>query len=368
MNFITSKFLKTLVLILLSFCTIWLFNVYDRYVFVGQELLENAAFNNGLDHWTRSSKGISLSDESRAIVKLHASSPTDSIALSQEIHGPQHTKLLRLSCNIKTHNIIGGNAYWKAARVVFIQRNHQGKMMYSLPHLLAYPRGDNDWAHYDKVFAVDPDMAEMQVSAEIIQGTGTLWIKALSLRPIAVKTAFKQYRQGILYIWLAALLWVATPFIRSGFSDLKHAIVLIHAMGIIIGVLMPENLKEYLNTEPLSPAVTDFTAFIPTHFNDTDSFGLTPLLPSLDVYKAGHFIMFTLLAIAIFGARPYRATSTRLFGYLVLFALITEVLQLFMAGRTAQFGDVIIDSLGITLGISISMLWTKWKSDNPERT
>ena len=118
-----------------------------------------------------------------------------------------------------------------------------------------------------------------------------------------------------------------------------------------------ENLKEYLHAGSIPNAATNFAEFIPTHFDDTVSFRFIPLIPTLDIYKFGHFIMFTLLATAIFGARLYRAASISLFGYLVLFALITEVSQLFMVGRTGQFGDIIIDSLGIALGMSLSILW-----------
>ncbi len=357
---INRSIFNVVVLILLSVCTIIFFNHYERYQAVNLELLENADL---LEHWKHSGTGITYPSENKTIAKLDASSPTDSPSLSQIIRPPFYSQLLRLSCDIKTQNIMGGDKYWKAARVILVTHNQEAVAMYSLPHILVHQRGNSNWTHYEKVFTIAPDTSAITVAAQLTDSTGTLWIKALSLQPVMLKDTFKHYRQLLLLVWITLLLWVAAPLIKSGFKSFKHGLVLLLATGIILGVLIPENLKESLGATWLASS-TAIIAFIPTDFNDTQSFNLALRLPALDIYKAGHYTMFTFLSIALFGAKPYTTSTIRLLTFLVLFALVTEVLQLFMAGRTAQLADIFIDSCGITTGLITTCLYKKLKNDS----
>lgn len=346
---------KILFLLFFSIFTILFFNHYDRYIVVGPELIQNPDFSQG-NGWKQSSPSISLTPENQGMALLTAHSQTEAPSLSQTLPVPGQSNLLRLSCDIKTKNIIAGNKYWKSARVVMLQRNSRGEPMYSLPHILASQQTDSDWQHFEKAFIINPTTAEVLIAAELVQSSGSMWIKSLSLRPIAVKASFKEYRLAILLVWLAALIWIGRPIILSWLSHTRGRIALVLATGILIGVLLPENLKELLSGPlPAHPGAV-FTLIIPNQFNNTDFFRFTPLLPSIDIYKIGHFSMFMLLAVTLFGAKTYRDQRTQLIGYLILFALSTEVLQLFMAGRTAQLGDVIVDSLGIMLGVFITTL------------
>jgi VanZ family protein len=357
--------IKTVVLILLSTCTIIFFNNYGRYQVVGPELLENADLRNELEHWEHTGTGITVYSKNEVPAKLDATTSIQSPSLSQAIRPFHGFQLLRLSCDIKTQNIIGGDKDWETARVVLISHNKEGEEMYYLPHVLANQRGNSDWRRYEKVFTIAPDASEITVAAQIVESTGSLWVKSFSLRPVALKIAFKQYRQALLLVWLATTLWVAAPFVKSGLRSLKHGVVLMLAIGIILGVIMPENLKESLGATFLPSTATAVASFIPNRFNDTQSFNLSPNLPVLDIYKAGHFIMFTLLAVTLFGNRLHSISTARLLTYLVLFALVTEVLQLFMAGRTAQFGDIFIDSCGIATGFAVAWLWRRYHEYGP---
>jgi VanZ family protein len=66
--------------------------------------------------------------------------------------------------------------------------------------------------------------------------------------------------------------------------------------------------------------------------------------------------MFAMLAVAALYRRPYPVSLARMLGYLFLFALVTEVLQLLVSGRSAQLGDVLIDSAGMITGLMLLRL------------
>jgi VanZ family protein len=67
--------------------------------------------------------------------------------------------------------------------------------------------------------------------------------------------------------------------------------------------------------------------------------------------------MFALLTITLLVGRPFRVSIAGLVFYLVLFAGVSEVLQLFMVGRSAQLGDIAIDCGGILSGLVLAGLW-----------
>jgi VanZ family protein len=95
---------------------------------------------------------------------------------------------------------------------------------------------------------------------------------------------------------------------------------------------------------------------------DSQKFKLTLQIPPIDIYKIGHFIMFAILSFAT----PLLATWEVIIG-LCLFAFSSEVLQLFVAGRTPQSGDVLLDILGIGSGILLLYLKNKLSFFKPNR-
>ncbi|MBS3952294.1 MAG: VanZ family protein [Methylomicrobium sp.] len=335
------------------------FNFYERYQLVGPDLIENADWSNGLAHWQYTGNVSVLPLQNEVIAKLETTVPVESAFISQIIRPSGQTRLVKLRCEIKTENIVNGDTSWKTARVVLVSFNAAGEAMYDLPHVLVHQEGSHDWVRYEKVFAIPGDVSKIMVAGQIVRSTGSLWIKSISLRPVTLKTAFRDYRLALLLVWMLVLLWVTVPFFKSGFSSLKQGVVLILAAGVIFGVLMPESMKESMTAAILATDTVVSASYIPVQFNNTQSFNLNPHLPELDLHKAGHFVLFTLLSIAVVGGRPYKKSTACLLAYLVLFALISEVLQLFMEGRTAQLGDIFIDSGGIITGYLVSWLWLR---------
>jgi VanZ family protein len=330
------------------------FNFYERYQSVGPELIENADFSKRLAHWQHTGNVSVFTQNDEVIAKLETTVPVESAYLSQIIRPSDQTRLVKLGCEIKTENIINGDMGWKTARVVLVSFNAEGDAMYSLPHVLVRQQGSRNWMRYEKVFAIPGDASKIMVAAQLIKSTGSLWIKSISLRPVTLKTAFRGYRLALLLIWVATLLWVSAPFVKAGFSGLKEGFVLMLGAAVIVGVLMPESMKESMGAAIIASDTVASTTYVPIQFNNTQSFNLKPSLPELDIHKAGHFVLFTLLSIAVFSGRPYKNSTASLLAYLVLFALISEVLQLFIEGRTAQLGDIFIDSGGIMTGCILS--------------
>ena len=348
MTFISSASIKVTVLLLLSIGTILFFNLYDRYVVIGPELITDNLFSSNLTKWEPSGQDISVPTVGAGIARLYSDNPAIIVDLSQTIPNAARYPLLRLSCDIKTSNVPQGQGGWNTARVILVSHDQSGAPMYLLPHALANLYGTHDWGHYEGVFAVNAGTTKVRVSTQLAQTTGTLWVKNMSLRPLAEVVSFRKYRNIAMILWATAAVWIAAPLAWSAFSSIHRAAVIACAFVIVLSVLMPETFKEHIGNI-LFPSLAKQSLASP----ESNTFRFIPLLPTLDIYKIGHFVLFMTLAAIAFYRRPYLASQSKIFGYLLLFALVTEVLQLFTNGRSAQFGDVLIDSAGITTGFML---------------
>lgn len=82
------------------------------------------------------------------------------------------------------------------------------------------------------------------------------------------------------------------------------------------------------------------------------------------VRKGAHMTEFAILALLLYGwlcrwqlSRLRRAAAATILA--VLYACSDEVHQLFVAGRAGRFSDVLIDSAGVALGMTVFLLILK---------
>lgn len=344
MTFRSSASFKVSVLLALSLGTILFFNLYDRYVIIGPELITDNRFNENLREWAHSNHGISVLARGTGIASLHSDNPNNIVDLSQKVLGIERYPLLKLACDIKTLNVPHHQESWNTARVVLISHDRKGIPMYHLPHALSNLSGTQDWKHYERIFPVDANASQVNIAVQLAQATGTMWVKNISLLPLEEVASFRKFRSAATLLWIIVVLWITIPVLRSALGNAHRTTIIVLAFIILFAVLMPEGLKESMGAA-LFPSLSETSG---TSF--TTTFKFTPIIPALDIYKAGHFIMFALLAALSLHGRPYAISRFRIIGYLFLFALVTEVLQLFVSARSAQMGDVLIDSMGIILG------------------
>jgi hypothetical protein len=220
--------------------------------------------------------------------------------------------------------------------------------MWRRPHALAALRGTLGWKHYQGVFEVAPDAASVVVALQLAETTGTLRVRGLSLVPVTEKPTFGPLRAGSIFVWSVLGLWVTLPMLRSAAGNARQWIVLGLGLVILCAVLMPEALKESMGSS-LFPSLVEASAAPLAE----PVFRFTPLLPDLNIFKAGHFLLFALLSMAALHRAPYAASCIRVLGCLILFALVTEILQLFVSGRSAQIGDVIVNGAGTLAGLGL---------------
>lgn len=346
--------IKTALVILLGVATVWFFNAYPRYRAKGGELLINADFGDGLAGWSHAEDGIEWRDGE---VTLRSSDSARSLQISQAVASLAPGTLLLLACDFKTQDLIGGTQPWEAGRIALFSFNSAGKAIYHRAHTLARQTGSRDWSHVERTFEVGEQVAKLEVTAQLLRSRGEMSVRGFSLRPVVLKAEFKQFRQWLLIAWAPLAIWIAVPFARAAVADRVHGLVLVLAVGILVGVLMPEAAKESLGAAIWPTKGGAKAAFVASDIDDNHRFGLAPKLPNPDIFKLGHLVMFALLACTLAVGRPYRVSMTAQLGYLCLLAVVSEILQLFMPGRTPQLGDIAIDCAGIATGLGCAAVW-----------
>lgn len=86
--------------------------------------------------------------------------------------------------------------------------------------------------------------------------------------------------------------------------------------------------------------------------------GFTEHAVTFMVRKSAHIFMYFVLGMLVFNVfRQYIFNTKKLVGYSVLFAFVyaitDEIHQMFVAGRSAEPRDVLLDTLGASLGIAL---------------
>lgn len=89
------------------------------------------------------------------------------------------------------------------------------------------------------------------------------------------------------------------------------------------------------------------------------------------VRKSAHMCLFLLLGLSTaMWFSFFKHKNKFLFAFLacVIYAILDETKQLFIPGRSCEFADMLIDSLGALLGMCIAILICKFKSKSKKTT
>lgn len=351
-NSIHSILVKAVFNFLFSIATICLFNVYPRYQLIGNELLHNPTMESGVEGWSNSPTKTGRTIALDGGVRLVATVP-GWLEIKQSVERPfSNTFLLRLACDVKTIDVVGGGQPWETARIVLLSYDQNGRPLYERPHNLVARKGSSEWKPVSRTFPIGDDVASLEVAAQLIQSTGELWLRSCSLRRVLLKDAFANYRMFFLCGWLAVGAWVGLPFVFASLQTRERGLVLLLVIGIFIGVLAPESLKETAG----GVLTGQQCCTVKNEIDGLKMFDLTLTLPNKDIYKTGHFVMFGLLALALIRGRAYSLSTCEVISYLLLLALVTEVLQLFIPGRGPQLGDILVDGSGVLAGLSLGYM------------
>lgn len=253
----------------------------------------------------------------------------------------EHGTVLKLSADIKCDDVVPGKKPWNLARLLLVQNDGRNDR-WNLPHTLAALTGTAGWKNHHAVFTISPETRKIQVIAQLSQSTGLLQIKNVQLYPVNETLIFRWARGIILFAWGAFFLLLVASCLFLGKKKILSRLLLISALvAIIAGTTLPGDIKNQVSGKIGTQIDTG-----------NESFKAAILW---DLAKVWHFCFFFLLGL-ILCLTMINASWIQPFVIIMLLAGSTEIVQLYINGRTALVSDFFIDAAGGVAGLILIRL------------
>lgn len=347
-TFFYSIGIERVVICLLILATYMLFTLAPRYQISSINLLHNSDFSEGFRNWTESSNCGKLTQNLSTVLLQNQKSPC-TVFLRQHLPIPLNATQLKLTAEVYTRNVLQGKLPWQSARLSLVGIDQNAQKMWHHPHMIKLPPHSKAWQSVSQVFSIPADAVELIVGLEIIETTGTVAARKLKLMSVSENNWFSIAANSLLILWGVTFLWLGKNLLRLFNSRMIQGSFIIISASIIIGCcVIPGKVRDMIldlfqeTIAKLKMVLTEsyIWSYVPAELQ-TDF--------SLSLDKAGHFVLFAILAFLVRIGRPqdrFAAQCTNL----LLFAASTEVLQFYISGRQPGITDWLVDVGGLMLG------------------
>lgn len=260
----------------------------------------------------------------------------------QDVPVIEHGTVLKLSADIKCDDVVPGKKPWNLARLLLVQNDGRSDR-WDLPHTVAALTGTADWKNHHAVFTVSPETREIRVIAQLSQSSGSLQINNIQLYPVSETLVFRWAKGIILSAWSAFFLLLIASCLLLGRKKIFLRLLLISVFAAIIaGTTLPGEMKHQVSGKigtQIDAGNESFTAAMPW-----------------DLAKVWHFCFFFLLGL-ILCLTMSNASWIQPLAIILLLAGSTEIVQLYINGRTALPSDFFIDAAGGIAGLIMIRLF-----------
>lgn len=331
-----NAWVKVLVLLLLFALTILIPNSIDQYEISGDEFLINNRFEQKFNNWHVAGDVTIVKKKLQTVLQLKSDNNQKIISIKQTLGNIRKGQSVQFVSAMKISDVEQGNKAWKAARIIFVALDENGGSIYNVPHILIAKNGTSDWENISKVFVAISHAAEYYVEIQLVNVTGEMWVKDISLRPVEETQSYRNFQGIILFLWMGVLFWMLITYQHTIFASKWNFLIITMIVIALSGALVSADLKH---------SVMEVLKLVLPWVEEEESF-----------FRVGHFLVYCMLSIIVF----WKTESARqvIFSSLliVLFAMATEILQFLVDGRTPRISDFYIDLSGIALGLFISLI------------
>lgn len=353
-----KKPLLRLPAILLLAATVLFWSLYDRYEPIGQPMLPSPSLASA-----SAVRGDVSETGGRFVLDVPMGGKTADVRFALPTAMDYST--LRVRARLKVDGVVAGKHAWNCARMLVVQYDAKGKWI-SGHHGLAAEKGSKDWKWTEDVFEIFPNAARADVVLQQGGKAGRAEFAGLEVWPVRIRPSFVWWRIAFAVLWLgAAILYF--PRCRLHTRRLK-VLISINAVAILVGTLMPSDWVDDAAVQmkataaritasaPAAPSVQ--TSPVPQKPVERESAQMDRFNAVVgNAHLAGHFVLFASLCFLVYlSAALERQHPVYFFKVgldILLFAAITESLQLLTLDRTAGIGDMRIDVYGMALALLV---------------
>jgi len=340
------------ILVLLCIGTFALFKQLDRYVVTSGNLVNLPLLNFKTDSDIKPGNVLILDN----VISLY-SAKEDIVSVWEDIDVFSITEYIKVSATIKTDNVGVSENHWDGARVVFVEKDENGKFYYHKPHLVGAISGNVNVINVSRIFNNEKAKTYRRLLLELHNVRGAATFSNIEVYSMDVSANFGMMRIIVGIIWLASIVWyffsTVKKITRKGLAAWTLLVL------IVLGALVPGEVKAYVNQA---------TSTILCLFNFCNYSSIANKYPSLvkygfiyesgivNVFKFGHLVLFTMMSFFLIWMVE-RIEYIKVVVFMLVLAAATEILQMMFITRTPSFHDLYIDATGILIGAFFAILF-----------
>ncbi len=291
-----------------------------------------------MTHWKFKTAESNRVDITENGLNLSANDAKTGVSTRKDLPLVNSGTTLLVSAEVKCTNVVAGEKPWNLARVILAQNDGE-RDRWDLPSTVVALTGTTDWKHYRTAFTISPETKKIRLLAQLNQSTGSFQIKNLQVYPVHVNQAYIGARDTILFAWGAFFLLLAGSclFIR-GKTIFFRVLLLATFITIVAGISLSGDLKNQVSDEVKIQI-------------DAESESFKNAIP-WDLSKVWHFCFFFLFGLVLC-LMMTKDPAIQAAAIILMLAGGTELVQLYIDGRSPLITDFFIDVAGGLLGIML---------------
>jgi hypothetical protein len=319
---------------------------FDAYHIEGEQKLKNSSFSEGLKGWNSGGYRNSIEVSDGGIIINHSSSRQVSF-LTNCLKRSELPDRVIATIEAKTAGLEVGPESWHEARAGLIGHFPDGRKEYQDSGKLLSLYQDSSWERYQETFQIAQGYERVCLIVALFRSNGEFQFRNPALYQAKMSAEYFVVRNIILCLWVVSGGWWFVLLLKHYSRRPQLGYFVIMFLIIAVGILMPKELKNVLEKEIFTfpeARTTYVLAGMGLSINQLPS-----LFPEmLNISKLGHFLSFALLSGILLSEKE--KTVLVLLPGLILTALITELMQYFIPGRSPLISDVAVDLVGIFTG------------------
>ena len=245
-----------------------------------------------------------------------------------------------VSGRVRTKNVLRGPKESNTAKLILVPY-HKQKAIHSAKQTVIKLTGSRDWQPVHGAFTIPPEADAVRLLVELSKCTGIIEVKHLQL--VSVKT-------NAAYTWAKALFlggW-AVFFILSLWMlyQVSHGWIRLLSMATVFCILIAVSIS--------GPIKAQIYQWGMTHLSILRGLGLYAG-DTITMDKYGHFLMFALLGF--FWGCSRRVSIIYQLAYILMLAIGSECIQIFILGRSPMVMDTAFDIMGGMAGLVFAWIF-----------
>ena len=329
------------VMIVLTVIT-WIVGLLDLHFKEGETIGFVSGFPGTLSEWAPSGDKANILLQDNAVF-IQRNSPEESYALrtfplpTPAELGNQKLRVQGILQTLTPASELPDDEV--AAFMIWFKDENRETIKYTTIQALT---GDDAIYTAERVVSV-PDDARYYVIALINrQSDGDFALTDASVTLVSSSLAYIISTTLIFAMWAVTIITAIVWLLRRSTRQLGIVTGVLIVLTIV-GIVLPESVSN-LQALPLYRRLTSTLSF-----GDTD--------PLVLIYKTGHFLFFFGVSLCLMlGSRALRLSLTMIIGFMVVFAIATEGLQLFLFNRSTRLFDMSVDIAGVLLAFIVASI------------